>query len=49
MKAKLFHAGKGLWEVRYKKKDSGVMKTFGRGYFMSKSEATKKLKRLWMK
>ncbi len=34
---KLFHAGRGLWEVRYKKKG----RTYGIGHFYSKKEAEK--------
>jgi len=37
MKAKLFHAGRGKWEVRYTKKG----KIYGIGYFFKKKEAKK--------
>jgi hypothetical protein len=40
--AKLFHAGYGKWEVRQKRGD----RTFGIGYFYTKKEAMKLLKRV---
>jgi hypothetical protein len=46
MKAKIFHAGRGLWEVRYKKKQDGQMVTKGIGYFYPKKVATKIKNRL---
>ena len=35
MKAKVFHAGRGMWEVRYKKGG----RTFGVGHFFPKLDA----------
>jgi len=46
MKAKLFHAGRGMWEVRYKKKTGGRIGIFGAGYFYRKKAAQNIIKRI---
>ena len=42
---RLFHAGRGKWEVRYKKRGK-PNKIYGIGYFYSKKEAEKLLNKL---